>query len=37
MNGFQILLLVIAVDGCVLGAAFLAVYQLNKVVSRSGR
>jgi hypothetical protein len=37
MNGFQILLLVIAVDGCVLGAALLAVYQLNRGVSRGGR
>jgi hypothetical protein len=31
------LLAVMAVNGCVLGVAFLAVYQLNKAVSRSGR
>jgi hypothetical protein len=34
MNGFQVLLGVIAVDACVLGVAFLAIYQLNKAVSR---
>jgi hypothetical protein len=37
MDGLQMLLAVVAVNGCVLGAAFLAVYQLNKAVSRSGR
>jgi hypothetical protein len=37
MNGFELLLVVIAVNGCVLGVAFLALYQLNKAVSRSGR
>jgi hypothetical protein len=31
------LLAVLAVNGCVLGVAFLALYQLNKAVSRSGR
>jgi hypothetical protein len=37
MDGFQILLVVIAVNGCVLGVAFFALYQLNKAVSRCGR
>jgi hypothetical protein len=37
MNGFQILLVVIAVNGCVLGVAFLALFGLNKAVSRCGR
>jgi hypothetical protein len=37
MNGFQILLAVIAVNACVLGVAFLALYQLDKAVSRCGR
>jgi hypothetical protein len=31
------LLAVVAVNGCVLGVAFLAAYRLNKTVSRSGR
>jgi hypothetical protein len=37
MSGVQILLAVIAVNACVLGVAFLALYQLNKAVSRCGR
>jgi hypothetical protein len=37
MSGIQLLLAVIAVDGCVLGVAFLALYQLNKAVSRCDR
>jgi hypothetical protein len=40
MNGvqvFQMVLAVIAVNACVLGVAFFALYQLNKAVSPSGR
>jgi hypothetical protein len=37
MSGFQMLLGVIAIDGCVLGAALLALHQLNKAVSLSCR
>jgi hypothetical protein len=40
MNGFQMfqmLLAIIAVNAGVLGVAFLALYQFNKAVSRSGR
>jgi hypothetical protein len=37
MSGVQILLAVIAVNACVLGVAFLALYQLNNAVSRCGR
>jgi hypothetical protein len=37
MSGAQLLLAVIAVNGCVLGVAFLALYQLNKAVSRCDR
>lgn len=37
MNGFQILLTVVAVNACVLAVAFFAVYQFNKAVSQSGR
>jgi hypothetical protein len=37
MNGFQILLAVIAVNGGVLGVAFLVLFGLNKAVSRCGR
>jgi hypothetical protein len=37
MNGLQVVLMVIAVNACVLGVAFLAVYQFNKAVSLSGR
>jgi hypothetical protein len=37
MSGVQILLAVIAVNACVLGVAWLALYQLNKAVSRCGR
>jgi hypothetical protein len=31
------LLAVVAVNGCVLGVAFLALYQINKAVSQCGR
>ncbi len=37
MNGLQVLLMVIVVNACVLGAAFFAVYQFNRAVSQSGR
>jgi hypothetical protein len=37
MSGVQMLLAVVAVNGCVLGVALLALYQLNKAASRSGR
>jgi hypothetical protein len=37
MNGVQVVLMVIAVNACVLGVAFFAVYQFNKAVSQSGR
>jgi hypothetical protein len=37
MNGLQVVLMVIAVNACVLGAAFFAVYQFNKAVRQSGR
>jgi hypothetical protein len=37
MSGFQVLLVVTAVDGCVLGVALLAIFGLNKAVSRCGR
>jgi len=37
MNGFQMLLMVIAVNACVLGVAFFVLYQFNKAVSRCGR
>jgi hypothetical protein len=37
MNGLQELLVVIAVNACVLGVAFLALYQFNKAVRPSGR
>jgi hypothetical protein len=35
MNGIQVLLVVVAVDAFVLGAAFLAIWQLNRAVSRT--
>jgi len=37
MNGLQVVLMVVALNACVLGAAFFAVYQFNKAVSQSGR
>ena len=37
MQGFQILMLVIAVASCVLGVAFLGAYQLNKAVDQCDR
>jgi hypothetical protein len=36
-NGLQVVLMVIAVNACILGVAFFAVYQFNKAVSQSGR
>lgn len=36
MSGFQILLVVVAVNITVLGIAFLALYQLNKAVGGRG-
>jgi len=35
MNGIQVLLVVVAVDAVALGAAFFAIWQLNRAVSRS--
>ena len=37
MSGLQLLLVVIAVNACVLGIAFFAAYRFNKAVSQSGR
>jgi hypothetical protein len=37
MSGFLVLLAVIAVSAGALGAAYFALYLLNKDVSRSGR
>jgi hypothetical protein len=37
MNGFHMLLMVIAVNACVLGVASFALYQFNKAVRRCGR
>jgi len=37
MNGVQVVLMVIALNVCILGIAFFAVYQFNKAVSQSGR
>jgi hypothetical protein len=37
MNGLQVVLMVIALNACVLGIAFFAVYQFNKAVSQTGR
>jgi hypothetical protein len=37
MNGLQIVLMVVAVNACVLGVAFFALYQFNKAVGQSGR
>jgi hypothetical protein len=37
MNGLQVVLMVIAVNACVLAVVFFAVYQFNKAVSQSGR
>jgi len=33
-NSLNILLMVLAVNGCVLGAAFIALYGLNRVVDK---
>jgi hypothetical protein len=37
MNGFQLLLTVIAINAGMLGVALLAVYTFNRTVSGSGR
>ncbi len=37
MNGLHILLMILAVNACVLGIAFVALYQLNKAVRPLGR
>ena len=37
MGGFQVVLAVIAINAGVLGAAFFALYLLNKSVSQSGQ
>jgi hypothetical protein len=37
MGGFQVVLAVIVINAGVLGAAFLALYLLNKSVSQSGQ
>jgi hypothetical protein len=37
MNGFQVLLMVVAVNACVLGIALFAIYQFNRAVSPSRR
>ena len=37
MNGLQIVLMVVAVNACVLGVAFFVLYQFNKAVGQSGR
>jgi hypothetical protein len=37
MNGLQVLLMVVAVNACVLGVAFFALYQFNKAVRPCGR
>ena len=37
MAGFQTLLVILAVNACVLGVAFFALYQFNKAVSGCGR
>jgi multisubunit Na+/H+ antiporter MnhC subunit len=37
MNGLLLLLTAVVVNACVLGIAFLAVYQSNKAVKPSGR
>ena len=37
MNELQIVLMVVAVNACVLGVAFFALYQFNKAVGQSGR
>jgi len=37
MSGLQIIMMIIAVNACVLGAAVFALYQFNKAVSQSGR
>ena len=37
MDGFQVVVAVFAINACVLGAAFVALYLLNKSVSQSGQ
>lgn len=37
MNGLDVVLMVIVVNACVLGVAFIVVYLFNRAVSRAGR
>jgi hypothetical protein len=37
MGGFQVIVAVMAINACMLGAAFFAIYLLNKSVSQSGQ
>jgi len=37
MDGFQELLIVVAVNACVLGAGIFLIYRLNRAVSACGR
>jgi len=37
MNGFQMLLVIVATNACVLGVALFVLHQFNKAVSRCGR
>jgi hypothetical protein len=37
MNALQTILVIIVTNACVLGVAFLAVYQFNRAVSGCGR
>jgi hypothetical protein len=37
MGGFQVIVAVIVINACMLGAAFFAIYLLNKSVSQSGQ
>jgi len=37
MSEAQVVAVVVALNGSILGLVFLALYQANKVVSRSGR
>ena len=36
-NSVNILLMVLAINGCILGAAFVALYRLNKAVDQFDR
>jgi hypothetical protein len=37
MNEAQVVAVVVALNACVLGLVFFALYQANKAVNRSGR